>query len=183
MSLATAAKSLSERGIPVKAHTPGRYRLHVEGRRRSTLDEHDGTFGFRCWDFVPGPGPAAFIVRYPDLDAALLAVWHFYFGEAVQVGEWRVSMHEHPAWSLAKVTFRAAQAIDVAAAHFEATAEARLADMRALGRPGHVGTASEGRYAVAMRSQFIACPCAHRSTHTLMLRRDLEEAYVVEGRA
>lgn len=171
MSLSSSVKYLSERGVSVERVWTNRYSLRVEGRRQSTLEERDGLYAFSCWECTPGPGPADFSVAFADLNEALLAIWYFYFGEPVRIGEWQIPMHSNPDWSLGQVAFRIASAFHVTRAQFEAIAEAR--------RDRFAGTLCEGRYEVAMRSQFIACPSALEPSHTLMLRRDLEEAYLV----
>lgn len=61
----------------------------------------------------------------------------------------------------------------------EAPFDLRVADLVAFTSSAGGRQPSEGRYAIALRSQFIACPSASTDSHTLMLRRDLEEACVV----
>ncbi|MFM9926873.1 hypothetical protein VLK31_28070 [Variovorax sp. H27-G14] len=173
MSLLSSMKYLSERGITVREMSPSRYSLHVEGKRHSILEEGLEGFSFRCWESPPGPGKSDFHIAFRALDDALLAAWYFYFGQPVVVGEWHVSMHQHPNWSLGKLAYCIANASHVTDRQFETTAELRR-DNSAHGR-----LLSDDRYARALRSQFIACPSASASLHTLMLRRDLEEAYVV----
>jgi hypothetical protein len=179
MPLASSIKYLSERGVTAKEMSPNRYSLHVEGKRYSTLDEASEGYHFRCWDYAPGPGKDDFSVAFSELDDALLAVWYFYFGEPVQVTEWKVPMHQQPNWLLGKLAYRIANAVHVSSIQFEATEESRGADLVAFTSSAGGRPPSEGRYAIALRSQFIACPSASTDSHTLMLRRDLEEAYVV----
>ncbi len=174
-------KYLSERGVAVTEMSPDRFSLHVEGKRHSILEEGFEGFLFSCWDYAPGPGKDDFRVAFGELDDALLAVWYFYFGEPVRVSEWHVSMHQHPNWSLGKLAYRIANAIHVNSRQFEVTAELRRGDLIAFASSAGGQPLSAGRYATALRSQFIACSSASTSSQTLMLRRDLEEAYVVDS--
>lgn len=88
-------------------------------------------------------------------------------------------MHEQPSWSLGKVAYRIASAAHVNSDQFKVITAYRGTNWMAL--PSSAGGCypSEGRYAKALRSQFLACPSARPSAETLMLRGDLEEAYVV----
>jgi len=178
-------KYLSERGIATKETSPNRFSIHVEGKRHSTLEEKFESFLFTCWDFVPGPAKDDFHVAFGELDDALLAVWYFYFGGPVRVGGWDLSMHQHPNWSLGKLAYRIANAFHVTSSQFEGIAESRRTqrrrDLNALPSSDGSRLLSDSRYATALRSQFIACSSASMASHILMLRRDLEEAYVVEN--
>jgi len=181
MSLSSSMKYLSERGVVVTEISPNRFSLHVEGNRHSILAESSEGFLFSCWDCAPGPGKGDFLATFSELDEALLAVWYFYFGEPVRVGEWHVSIHRHPNWSLGKLAYRIANAIHITSRQFEVTAEQRRGDLIAVGSSAAGRSLSEDRYAKALGSQFIACSSASLSSRTLMLRRDLEEAYVVDS--
>lgn len=181
MSLSSSMKYLSERGVVVTEISPDRFSLHVEGNRHSTLAESSKGILFSCWYYAPGPGKDDFLVTFGELDDALLAVWYFYFGEPVRLGEWHVPIHRHPYWSLGKIAYRIANAIHVTSRQFEVTAELRRGDLLEFRSSAGGGPLSEDRYATALRSQFIACSSASPSSRTLMLRRDLEEAYVVES--
>jgi len=180
MTLAASIKYLAERGVSARETSPNRFSLHVEGKRYSTLDEISDGYLFRCWDYAPGPGKDDFSVEFGQLDDALLAVWYFYFGEPVHVNGWKVPMHQQPDWSLGKLAYRIANALHVSSNQFEALEESRRADfLTAFTTSSGNRLPSEGRYATALRSQFIACPSTSMDLRTLMLRRDLEEAYVV----
>jgi hypothetical protein len=179
MTLASSIKYLAERGVTAEELSPNRYSLHVEGKRHSTLSQAPEGYLFGCWDYVPGPGKDDFSVTFSDLDSALLAVWYFYFGEPVQVAGWKVPMHQQPSWSLGKLAYRIASAVHVNSIRFKAITESRDADLMAFVSSAGDRSRSGGRYAKAMRSQFIACASASMDSRSLMLRRDLEEAYVV----
>lgn len=179
MSLATSIKHVIERGVTAEEISPNRYSLHVGGKRYSTLSQKSEGYIFSSWDCTPGPSRDDFSITFSDLDSTLLAVWYFYFGDPVQVAGWKVPMYQQPSWSLGKVAYRIASAVHVNAAQFAAIAEARGRELTAPGSSTGGNVSLESRYAIALRSQFIACPSAAKDTTTLMLRRDLEEAYVV----
>jgi hypothetical protein len=156
MSLSSSMKYLSERGVVVTEISPDRFSLHVEGNRHSTLAESSEGILFSCWDSAPGPGKDDFLVSFVELDDALLAVWYFYFGEPVRLGEWLVPIHRHPYWSLGKLAYRIANAIHVTSRQFETTEEQRQGDLLGFGSSAGGRPLSEDRYATALRSQFIA---------------------------
>lgn len=179
MSLGTSIKYVIERGVTAEEISPNRYSLHVGGKRYSTLSHASEGYIFSFWDCTPGPGKDDFSITFSDLDSTLLAVWYFYFGDPVQVAEWKVPMHQQPSWSLGKVAYRIASAVHLNSAQFDAIAEARGRELIAPVSSTGGSVALESRYAIALRSQFIACPSAATEATTLMLRRDLEEAYLV----
>jgi len=179
MTLSSSIKYLAERGIAITEISANRYVLHVEGKRSSSLEQGPNGFLFSCWDCAPGPGPDDFRTAFGVLDDALLAAWYFYFGQAVGVDGWCIPMHQHPYWSLNRLAYRIANAIHLTSDQFEVMEESRQRDRMSRATAGL--PPSDGRYAAALRSQFVACPSA-TSSDTLMLRRDLEEAYVVESR-
>ncbi|RZI59638.1 MAG: hypothetical protein EOP37_10695 [Rubrivivax sp.] len=180
MPLSTSIKYLSERGLTVSELSANQFALNLDGDRSSILEEVADGIRFSCWEYVPGPGPNDFHAEFKTLDAALLAVWYFYFGDPVGIGEWRVPMYRHPSWTLEKAAYRIANAISVTAAQFGRIEESRQASSAAISLAGP--TPPGGRYEAALRSQFVACESASTPSRRLMMRRDLEEAYVVDDR-
>ncbi len=82
---------------------------------------------------------------------------------------------------MGKLAYRIANAIHVTQRQFEITAEQRRGNLLGFGSFAGGLPLSEDRYATALRSQFIACSSASASSRTLMVRRDVEEAYVVKS--
>lgn len=169
-SLKSSAKYLSEHGIAVHVYAEG----HISCQRNGdNALEVSGTttdrFVIVSWEYCPGPGPDDFRVTFKTLDEVLLAVWSFYFAKPVVVNGWIIPLHRRPYWDLPRLQYRLANAHHIDLAAFQAIEELRC--QRAYASPPGP--------AAAEFTQFL--PCQHRTEidRSLMLKRDLEKAYVV----
>jgi len=180
-SLSSTIKYLAERGITAKERLPGRLQCYVAEDDVIDLDSTEDGYRLRHWMYVPGPGPDDFSVMFASLDEALLALWYYLLGTPTLMGGWAVPFHRQPGWTLSRVAFVTTVAPRLNELQFERIAEQRQQEVygeyRESGSQPNSGTNS--RYAKAMRSQFIRCAPADGGPHVLMLRRDLEEAYIV----
>ena len=114
------------------------------------------------------------MVGYAVLDEALLAIWCFYFAKPIEIDGWVVPLHKRPFWTLSKFQYRLANLSHLSASQFERIKETRL--RRSLQRVGK----AEGGLKLAEVSQFLMCKSSRFSNVKLMVRRDLEEAYIVQ---
>jgi hypothetical protein len=120
--------------------------------------------------------PRDFSVEYGTLDEALLVTWNYFFGQAVVIGGWSFDLHKHPYWSLEKLQYRLANLV-----HVNDTAFAAIEEQRCYastnGFPGLRPRAEDRERWLAW--SFVRCNPASSRDICLMMRRDLEEAYVV----
>lgn len=171
-----ARKSLTERGMEVSVLIPNE-RLRVWKEEGDTLEMNRLASRWTVvrWDCVPGPGPDDFHAEYATLDEALLSIWNFFFGQPIVIGDWVVPIHRRPFWTLGRLQYRLANLVHVSQSAFDAIAEQRR--LRARTSPKK----EPGFAYQAEVSQFLRCDHVSGSVLRLMVRRDLEEAYVVDA--
>lgn len=173
-SLQSSVKYLEERGIAVNVYSEtniscqrtGDITLSVSGTTK------DG-FVLVSWECCPGPGPDDFRVRFKTLDEILLAVWSFYFAKPVIVNGWIIPLHRRPYWDLPRLQYRLANVSHIDAVAFKAIEDLRRQRVALSPQTPAIGLVA------AECIQFLPCQHQTRIDHSLMLRRDLEEGYVV----
>lgn len=173
MTLASSAKYLSEKGLSVKCVSGSRLFVQREGDRTIDLVEEDQVYKVRSWECAPGPGEDDFSLTVPTLGEALLVTWCYFFATPIEISGWVIPVHRRPYWSLSKLQYRLANASHVTRPQFEAVGEERR--RRALETPAAKGFG----LAFAEQAQFILAGVHSASGDSLLVRRDLEEAYVV----
>ncbi len=169
----TALKYLAEKGVEVTQISEQCFTCGFAQDVAVELTKKDENYRLESWQTIPGPGEDDFSVTYSTLDEALLAVWCFYFAKPIEINAWVIPMHRRPFWALSKLQYRLANLAHISEAQFEAIKETR-----------HRRSWSEGRQSVlglklAGSSQFLGCSHVSDVNLRLMVRRDLEEAYVV----
>jgi hypothetical protein len=174
-SLASAIKYLAERGIDVSPYSDNRFFCKRDGAPNVTLTATAEGFEFTYWDGCPGPAPDDFAVHYRLLDDVLLAVWCFFFAKPVVIDGWMIPLHRRPEWSLPTVQYRLANAVTIDIVRFQAIKNDRLRRASLNLQDKQIGLLH------AQTTQFLAFAHQTRTDFWLMLRRDLEEGYVVEG--
>ncbi len=184
-SLSSAAKYLAEYGLQVVLNNDTSMSCVREGDLSLDLQYIGDQFRLSHWSCTPGPGENDFQVCYQSLDEALLAVWCFYFAPTIEINGWHMPLHRRPYWQLPRVLFRMTNVTHIDAAQFESIRARRVYD--AQGFPtmtmNLLKNHTESRLDAANRSQFLRCWQADDSTLTLMLRRDLDEGYIVSDLA
>lgn len=170
--LESSAKYLSEKGLNVEVLSPDKLRVQWEADRLVDVSTTDAGYRVSSWECTPGPGEDDFLIVVPSLDDTLLIVWCYYFAKNIQLSGWDVPLHRRPGWSLAKLQYRLMNASYVSASQFEIVRETRR-------QSEPVGV--ESIWAYAERTQFIAAGRHCKSGDTFLLRRDMEEGYVVSG--
>jgi hypothetical protein len=173
VTLASSAKYLSEKGLSVKSVSDSRLFVQREGDRTIDLKGVDHAYTISSWEYAPGPGEDDFRLTVATLDESLLITWCYYFAKPVEISGWVIPIHRRPFWSLPKLQFRLANAAHVTSEQFEGVREQRR--RRALAEPGAKGIGLKS----AEQAQFILAGAHSSSGHSLLVRRDLEEAYVV----
>jgi len=173
VTLASSAKYLSEKGLSVKCVSENRLFVQREGDRTIDLVEEDHVYKVCSWEYAPGPGEDDFSLTVATLDEALLVTWCYFFATPIEISGWVVPIHRRPYWSLAKLQSRLANASHVTRPQSETVREERR--RRAL---EHSGAKTFG-LAFAERAQFILAGVHSVSGDSFLVRRDLEEAYVV----
>lgn len=173
----SATKVLKDRGLETSIVTPNE-RLRVWRESADLLDISRFNTGWRVerWEHVPGPGPDDFSVAFATLDETLLAVWGYFFGKPISIDGWIIPMHRRPFWTLGRVQYCLANVVHVGPAAFDAIRERR--EQRAR---GVAGKKEPGRADQAAASQFLRCDHVSEPNLGLMLRRDLEEGYVIDA--
>ncbi|MCW5650052.1 MAG: hypothetical protein KIS62_09920 [Ramlibacter sp.] len=173
MTLASSAKYLSEKGLSVRRVSENRLFVHREGDRAIELVETERVYTVCSWEYVPGPGEDDFSVTVATLDEALLVTWCYFFATPIEISGWVLPIHRRPHWSLARLQYRLNNASHVTRPQFETVSEERR--RRALEQPGAKGYG----LAFAEQAQFILAGVHGASGDSFLVRRDLEEAYVV----
>jgi hypothetical protein len=133
---------------------------------------HEGSWRFRHWTGMPGPGPEDFDCEFSTLEAAGKAAVAFYGGRPTPINEWLVPLHRHPAWSEQEVRDALARtSVQMSSVEFKLMA--RLNVIRTLTRAD--------LYTVQAVWQCTYIPCPHQSDPNLVLqlRRDLKDHYIV----
>jgi hypothetical protein len=176
-TLETSAKYLSEAGLRVKVVSPKRLYVDREGDRVIDLEKTDAGYEVSSWEYAPGPGEEDFLLAVPALDEALLMTWCYYFSRDVEIAGWKLALHRRPYWSLPKLQYRLANAAHVSSDQLAAIKESRC--QRALSDPKK----KPFGLAFAEFTQFIVAGKHSESGALLLLRRDMEEAYVVAADA
>jgi hypothetical protein len=172
-TLEASAKYLTENGLSVKVVSSERLYVHREDDRTMDVAKTDGGYRVSSWEYAPGPGTEDFRLVIPTLDETLLVVWCYYFAKSIEIAGWQLPIHRRPYWRLSKLQFRLAHASHITAAQLEVIQEERR--RRALADPSERGMG----LAFADRTQFILAGTHAQSRGRLLLRRDMEEGYVV----
>lgn len=171
----TALKYLAEKGIEVNQISEQCFTCGFAQDIAVELTKKDENYRLESWQTIPGPGEDDFAVTYSTLDEALLAVWCFYFAKPVEINAWVVPMHRRPFWALSKLQYRLANLAHISEAQFEAIKETRHRRSLPGGRQPVLGLK------LADSSQFLGCSHVSDANLRLMVRRDLEEAYIVSS--
>jgi hypothetical protein len=179
--LESAAKSLAERGLGIHWRNYDCFSCHKEDDISIDLMLYQGRYCLRCLEDCPGPGEVNFFVTYDDLDEASLAAWNFYFAKPIQIDGWIVPMHRQPYWKLPQLQYRLANAMHVTSSRFQAIREKRVGDCLAAPKLNMQRTGLEDRSEASDRQIFIRNAHASDPSIVLQIRRDMEEAYIVQN--
>ncbi len=158
--------------LPLPQHAP--LRSTVPAFVTSTLYQDQTNWVFSSWECAPGPCLDDFISTYSELAPAVEAVVQYHIGGPTLLGPWVVPLHRHPELRLEHVRRALTDAITVSSDTFAAIADRRTKQIFGNYRFG------ADRWTWALQCQFL--PIAHITAahHTLYLRRDAQESYVVQ---
>ncbi len=125
--------------------------------------------------------PPEFSVTYSTLDEALLAVRHYFHGQPVKIDGWSIPRHQRPHWSLSKLQFCIATARHLSGEKFAA----HVAHLRKTAPYPYQGMTHEADKHSQYRDRIDFEEYAHHddAQMKLMLRKDLEEGYIVRFNA
>ena len=165
---------LAEKGIEITQIAEQSFLCRLPGELAIEFSQQKDNYFLKSWEKIPGPGQDDFMVGYAVLDEALLAIWCFYFAKPIEIDGWVVPLHKRPFWTLSKFQYRLANLAHLSESQFERIKQTRL--RRSLQR---VNKAEFG-LKLAEISQFLICKSVSHSNLKLMVRRDLEEAYIVQ---
>ena len=131
--------------------------------------EDDGLWSVIRWDYVPGPGYDDIVFGGQTLEHAVDIVIAWHFGSPTVLNGWIIPLHKHPEWSLDQIRVL-----------LENAPTLPLAEWKPL-----QAAYTKKRPPWGTEEEVFAClfnPIAHNQNDqlTLYLRRDLQEAYIVE---
>ncbi|WP_115526503.1 MULTISPECIES: hypothetical protein [Xanthomonas] len=168
-----SAKYLVERGLQVAQRSETALVVGIQGDRTLELLQLADGYRMSSWACAPGPGEDDFICPFATLDALLLASWCFYFAKPIEISGWQISLHRRPYWSIAKLQYRLADLAHVTEHQMQSIKETRQRQSVSMA----TGTLSN---AVSLGAHsFILAGTREDEAVRLLLRRDLEEGYVV----
>ncbi len=173
-----------ERGWLVIARTviPGEIAVL---REVTVLQLEGGTWRFRRWEHAPGPGPDDVELVVPGFEEAVATVLRWYFGEPVRIGGWRIDAHKHPEWDVGKLERAVLGARPLPVSEWlrlQEEARATYVDLLSANIPKwrEGGGPPEFPWETVLPLMFIPVRHPDPPRRTLWLRRDLEEAFIVE---
>jgi hypothetical protein len=128
-------------------------------------------WGFRKWDYCPGPGPDDIDFQSESLEMITQVDLNYYFGEPTILNKWVLPVHKHPEWDIARLHRALNTATQISLPQWQSIREEAVANRNRL-------------HPLGTMLQIFACsfnPIAHSedSNLTLYLRRDLAEAFIV----
>jgi hypothetical protein len=139
---------------------------------RISFHFNENQWSYRLWDTIPGPRTDEFYCMFRSLEEALAAVHTFYFGHATIVDVWVLPFHWHP--EINQETFL--HALQQTTTINTTAYQEHLRYLREqIGYPHHW----EG-WPDAVRCQFIECRHCTDTRVRLCVRRDMQEAFIVE---
>lgn len=182
----------SELGITINEHPEGetgsRYTLvtipaelvtdpnaWIEQERAHYRIEHTPeAWVFSVWDRIPSPDVDDIYAIFDNKEAALECLFTYAMGGPSLINGWLVPYHRHPELSFLQSKLAILDAIQIDQLSFERICEQRYQKI------AHNRLFGSSRWEWAMQYQFIPIAHLHRTDLRLQLRRDCQEAYIVQ---
>lgn len=146
----------------------------ANSKNHTQVYEENGLWIFRKWEYIPGPGYDDFEWSYTTLDQAVEAAYSYYFSSPTLIEDWIIPLHSHPELNAEHVTTSISNAGAIKAEDFTAIEK----DRRLRFQDG----SGLHRWEQALKWHFLTCGHEFDNTITLRLRRDMQEAFIVQAR-